>query len=117
MEDVESVKIIQQDENSTITEWVATIEDIPLFWTERDEFDDQNLLITWMMTEGDLEIYNGAWKFEQTENGTTSTIIIDYDFGMPSLTDLIGPSLKEKIRNNAEMMLRGIKKYCEKSII
>jgi coenzyme Q-binding protein COQ10 len=48
-----------------------------------------------------------------SNGGCKVTLSVDYDFGMPSLTDLIGPTLKEKVRENSEMMLEGMKKKIE----
>jgi hypothetical protein len=40
---------------------------------------------------------------------------VDYDFGVPTLAELIGPTLERKVRENSEMMLAALKSEAEKS--
>jgi coenzyme Q-binding protein COQ10 len=114
MRDVEEVNVLERTGSGTITEWVTNIDGTPLIWTEEDKFDENNLTITYRMIEGDLDKFEGEWKFIPDNNGGCRVVLgVDYDFGMPSLTDLIGPTLKEKVRENSEMMLEGMKKKIE----
>jgi coenzyme Q-binding protein COQ10 len=114
MRDVEEVNVLERNTLSTITEWVTNIDGTPLIWTEEDNFDEENMVISYKMIEGDLDKFEGEWKFVPDSNGGCKvSLSVDYDFGMPSLTDLIGPTLKEKVRENSEMMLEGMKKKIE----
>jgi hypothetical protein len=45
--------------------------------------------------------------------GTQVTLTVDYDFGIPELTNLIGPTLEQKVGENSEMMLEGMKRRIE----
>jgi hypothetical protein len=38
---------------------------------------------------------------------------VDYDFGVPTLAELIGPTLERKVRENSEMMLAALKRQAE----
>ena len=84
-------------------------------WTEQDRFDDKNLRIDYELIEGDLEKFEGSWEFRNSEGQTEVTLKVDYDFGLPELTNLIGPTLHEKVSDNSEMMLSGIKRLVEES--
>ena len=113
MRDVESVKIVNRDGNETVTEWVTNVDGTPFLWTERDLFDDANHRITYCLIEGDLEKFEGAWTFDEVDGSTKVTLAVDYDFGMPELTAMIGPTLEAKIGENSEMMLSGMKDLVE----
>lgn len=113
MADVDSVTVVERGENTTMSEWVTEIEGTPIFWTERDTFDEKNLTISYQLTEGDLDKFEGVWKFEQTDGGTLVTLGVDFDFGIPHLEELIGPTLILKVRENSDMMLAGLKSLCE----
>lgn len=113
MPDVESVKVVTREANSTITEWVTNVDGTPFQWTERDEFDDTNLRIAYALIEGDLEKFEGAWTFQAFEDKTEVRLTVDYDFGLPELTELIGPTLHEKVGENSEMMLSSMKRLVE----
>jgi coenzyme Q-binding protein COQ10 len=113
MPDVESVKVIKRDANLTVTEWETSVDGTPIMWTEQDTFDDKNFTIEYQLIEGDLDKFEGIWKFENTSEGTRVTLTVDYDFGIPELTNLIGPTLAEKVGENSEMMLQGMKNRIE----
>lgn len=113
MPDVESVKVVSRGPTSTVTEWVTDIDGTPFLWTEEDRFDDQGLRIDYSLIEGDLDKFEGAWTFRDVEGKTEVSLSVNYDFGLPELTSLIGPTLHEKVGENCEMMLSGMKKLVE----
>lgn len=113
MPDVESVKVVSREANSTVTEWVSNVDGTPFLWTEKDEFDDSNLRIDYALIEGDLEKFEGSWIFQPVDGKTEVRLVVDYDFGLPELTELIGPTLHEKVGENSEMMLSSMKKLIE----
>jgi hypothetical protein len=39
---------------------------------------------------------------------------IEYDFGVPTLAELIGPTLHRKVRENGDMMLAALKREAER---
>ncbi len=113
MPDVESVKVVSRTPNTTVTEWVTDIDGTPFLWTEEDRFDDQGLRIDYALVEGDLDQFEGTWTFQALEGKTEVRLSVNYDFGLPELTELIGPTLHEKVGENCEMMLAGMKKLVE----
>ncbi|MEW6281395.1 MAG: aromatase/cyclase [Candidatus Eremiobacterota bacterium] len=113
MPDVESVKVVRREGNSTVTEWVTNVDGTPILWTEQDDFDDQNHRIVYRLIEGDLDKFEGEWRFVATPTGVQVTLGVDYDFGIPELTALIGPTLHEKVAENSDMMLQGMKARVE----
>lgn len=113
MPDVESVKVVSREESSTVTEWVTDIDGTPFLWTEEDRFDDQQMRIEYALIEGDLEKFEGVWLFRDLGGQTEVSLTVDYDFGLPELTELIGPTLHQKVGENCEMMLQGMKAMVE----
>jgi len=113
MPDVSSVKVVERDSCSTLTEWETLVEEIPICWKEVDEFDDGELRIKYRLIEGDLDKFEGIWKFEDLDGETRVTLTVDFDFGMPTLAELIGPVLEMKVRENSMMMLEAMKKKVE----
>lgn len=113
MPDVESVEVIQNDGDATVTDWVTSVEGTPICWKERDQFDDENMRISYRLIEGDLDKFEGEWIFTETNDGTRVTLTVDFDFGMPTLAELLGPILEEKVKENSKMMLRAMKEKVE----
>jgi ribosome-associated toxin RatA of RatAB toxin-antitoxin module len=113
MKDVEKVTIIERKENQTITDWETNVDGTPIYWKEIDYFNDKDLIIIYKLIEGDLDKFEGEWKFKATDKGTEVILSVDFDFGIPALEELIGPTLIVKVKENSLMMLEGMKKEIE----
>lgn len=113
MPDVETVKVLERKGNETVTRWKTLVEEAPIEWTEVDVFDDEKTRIDYRLIEGDLDKFEGAWTFTE-RNGMTKVVLgVDYDFGVPTLAELIGPILQKKVEENSQMMLKALKERCE----
>jgi ribosome-associated toxin RatA of RatAB toxin-antitoxin module len=113
MPDVESVSIVKRLPDRVITRWKTLVEEAPIEWIEEDIFDDANVRIDYKLLEGDLEKFEGAWTFVDGDGRTHVTLGVDYDFGVPTLAELIGPTLQRKVQENSEMMLAALKREAE----
>ncbi|GAC1559299.1 MAG: aromatase/cyclase [Polyangiales bacterium] len=113
MPDVETVVVLERHPDHVVTRWKTLVEDAPIEWTEDDRFDDAALRIDYALIEGDLDTFEGAWTFEQDGSNTRVVLSVEYDFGVPTLAELIGPTLEKKVRENAEMMLAALKREAE----
>jgi len=115
MPDVETVTILQRRPDGVISRWKTLVEEAPIEWTEDDRFDDAALRIDYQLIEGDLDKFEGAWTFENRDGRTHVVLGVDFDFGVPTLAELIGPTLERKVRENGEMMLAALKRQAEAS--
>ena len=113
MPDVETVTVLERRPNGVIAHWKTLVEEAPIEWTEEDRFDDGALRIDYKLIEGDLDKFEGAWTFEHRDGRTHVMLGVDFDFGVPTLAELIGPTLEKKVRENSEMMLAALKAQAE----
>jgi coenzyme Q-binding protein COQ10 len=113
MPDVETVKVLERFPDRVISRWKTLVEEAPIEWTEEDRFDDAALRIDYALLEGDLDTFEGAWTFEERDGLTHVLLTVEYDFGVPTLAELIGPTLQKKVLENSEMMLRALKVQAE----
>jgi len=113
MPDVETVTILERRADGAISRWKTLVEEAPIEWTEEDRFDDAALRIDYALLEGDLDKFEGAWTFEHRDGRTHVVLGVDFDFGVPTLAELIGPTLEKKVRENSEMMLAALKRQAE----
>lgn len=113
MPDVESVTVMERGADRMLTRWKTLVEEAPIEWTEEDRFDDNALRIDYKLTEGDLDKFEGSWTFTENSGQTDVVLGVDYDFGVPTLAELIGPTLERKVRENSEMMLAALKREAE----
>jgi coenzyme Q-binding protein COQ10 len=115
MPDVETVKVLERHPDRVISRWKTLVEEAPIEWTEEDRFDDSALRIDYVLLEGDLDTFEGAWTFEERDGLTHVLLTVEYDFGVPTLAELIGPTLQKKVLENSEMMLSALKSQAEQS--
>jgi coenzyme Q-binding protein COQ10 len=116
MPDVDSVVVLERHPDRVLTRWKTLVEDAPIEWTEEDRFDDAALRIDYALIEGDLDTFEGAWTFEERDGATRVVLGVEYDFGVPTLAELIGPTLQKKVRENSEMMLAALKREAEAKV-
>jgi coenzyme Q-binding protein COQ10 len=113
MPDVESITILERTPGRVISRWKTLVEEAPIEWVEEDLFDDAALRVDYRLIEGDLDTFEGSWTFEERDGRTYVTLGVEYDFGVPTLAELIGPTLHRKVRENSEMMLAALKREAE----
>jgi len=113
MPDVELVTVLERHGDRIVSRWKTLVEEAPIEWIEEDVFDDVALRVDYKLLEGDLDTFEGAWTFEQRDGATHVTLGVEYDFGVPTLAELIGPTLHRKVRENSEMMLAALKREAE----
>lgn len=115
MPDVETVRVLERYPDRVISRWKTLVEEAPIEWTEEDRFDDGALRIDYALLEGDLDTFQGAWTFEERDGLTHVLLTVEYDFGVPTLAELIGPTLQKKVLENSEMMLSALKRQAEEA--
>jgi coenzyme Q-binding protein COQ10 len=114
MPDVESVTVLERRGDAIVTRWKTLVEEAPIEWTEEDRFDDARTRIDYKLIEGDLDKFEGTWTFDDCGDlGARVVLSVEYDFGVPTLAELIGPTLQRKVQENSEMMLQGLKREAE----
>jgi len=101
MPDVETVRVLERHSDRAVSRWKTLVEEAPIEWTEEDLFDDEALRIDYKLLEGDLDKFEGAWTFEERDGLTHVVLGVDYDFGVPTLAELIGPTLERKVARTA----------------
>jgi ribosome-associated toxin RatA of RatAB toxin-antitoxin module len=116
MPDVETVTVLERHPDFIITRWKTLVEDAPIEWTEEDRFDDDAPRIDYKLIDGDLDTFEGAWTFVTHGGRTRVRLTVEFDFGVPTLAELIGPTLATKVRENCAMMLAGLKAEAEAAV-
>jgi coenzyme Q-binding protein COQ10 len=116
MPDVELVTVVERDGDRVISRWKTLVEEAPIEWIEEDRFDDARLRVDYKLLEGDLDTFEGSWTFDERDGATHVRLAVTYDFGVPTLAELIGPTLHKKVRENSEMMLAALKREAEAGV-
>lgn len=114
MPNVNSIEIKERGEGYAISAWSISVLGRQLDWLERDEFDDANFRIRYKQIEGKLAKFQGAWWFEEIDEGVRISLSVDFDIGKPSLSTLLNPVLIKAIEDNSNKMLLAIKERAER---
>lgn len=115
MPDVETVTVLERHPDRILTRWKTLVEEAPIEWIEEDRFNDDQQRIDYKLLEGDLDKFEGSWTFTENSGKTHVVLGVDYDFGVPTLAELIGPTLERKVKENSDMMLAALKREAEKA--
>lgn len=120
MEDVKSVKILEEGDGWKISEWVNIVDGRTIQWTEKDFILPDEYRVNFELVKGDLKSYSGFWQLvnkPDVPSVVDVTFAIDFEFGMPVIATLIHPILARVLRNNMKQMLQAVKNEMEKAPI
>ena len=113
MPNLQSVKVTERDENSTVSHWVSNVDGRVISWSEKDVFFPERHRIEYQQISGDLKKFEGYWQLTPQEEEVAILLTVDFEFGIPMVAALLNPLLKKKVRENSEGMLASIKQICE----
>jgi len=107
MADVIEVRYLERTAEQALSSWRVLLNGSELSWEERDFFSPPHR-IDFDQTEGDLEVFRGAWILSETPEGITVTLNIEFDLGIPSLAAVLDPVGIQAIHSNSRSMLAAI---------
>jgi len=113
MKDLKSVKVLERNENTTLTAWETSLVGRKIKWVEKDIFDDIRQHISYQQVSGDLQKFEGEWILDEVEEGTKVTLTVDFEFGIPMVAGLLNPIAKLMIKENSSNMLNSLKTKTE----
>ena len=105
---VKSVVVTSVGEGVTCSQWEVAFRSGLLRWTEEDRFDDAALTIDFRQTEGDIAVFDGAWRCTAIETGARISFTARLDMGIPSLADALEPIAARTLVENTIAILGGL---------
>ena len=113
-ENVLSVNIIEQKDNSYIAEWKTDVDGRKISWIEEDFPKPEKNRVEYKLVKGDLKKFEGFWQVEDDKSGSSKvTLVVDFEFGIPMLAALLHPILAKKVHSNSKQLLEALKKKVE----
>ncbi|KGQ23106.1 type II toxin-antitoxin system RatA family toxin [Thermus filiformis] len=114
LKDVETLRVLAQEEGRTRTEWVGVAMGKKVRWIEEEEWDDQNLRNRFHSPEGDFDRYEGTWVFLGEGEGTRVVLDLEYELTIPIFGGLLQRLVQKLMQENSEALLRGLKERVER---
>ncbi len=95
-------------DGSVLSHWEVDFRNGVLRWSERDTFDRATLISGFSQTDGDFDIFDGAW--EVTDRGEKVDVLFHarFDFGVPSVASLIEPVAVRVLTQSMQRILAGL---------
>ncbi|MFI7301468.1 type II toxin-antitoxin system RatA family toxin [Streptomyces sp. NPDC050121] len=112
MANVESVTVVSESDTGVRTSaWSVLLKGSVLEWLETDVLDHDTRVMSFDQVSGDLDLFSGHWKVEDTGEGTSVVAFcVDFEIGIPLLADMLNPVATKALRENAEHMLQAIER-------
>lgn len=105
---VVSVEMHRETGNEAESSWVVKFRNGLLKWTERDWFKREELKLEFEQIDGDFEEFTGAWRIEQQGGDVKVALIVDFDFGVPSLESIVNPVAARVLTDVTQQILIGL---------
>jgi ribosome-associated toxin RatA of RatAB toxin-antitoxin module len=109
MENIKTVKILDSTDGESMSHWTAELDGRIFKYTERDVLKPEENRIEFELVEGDLKEYGGFWQLEKTDGGTSVTLNVHLELGIPMLAMFLNPIIQRKLQENIAQMLDDIK--------
>src|SRR5215475_5971098 len=107
-EAVREVIIGDRDGTVLTSVWSGNFRNGVLRWTERDRFDQHNRVIEFTQLDGDFARFDGRWRVVQKPEAVEVEFTAVFDLGMASLAAILDPIAEQALRDNIELILRGL---------
>lgn len=107
MRDVLEVRYLERGQDTALSAWRIMLNGSELSWQERDVFTAPHR-IDFDQIDGDLEVFRGSWVLTQVGSAVEVRLEIEFDIGIPSLTEVLDPLGIQAIQANSRSMLTAI---------
>ena len=105
---VKEVAVRVADDGSLESSWSVYFRNGILCWFERDVIDHAARSIEFEQIDGDFDVFEGSWEVVQAGDDVIARFSAAFDLGMPSLAPIIDPIAERTLRENIELILRGL---------
>lgn len=100
-------KVLSRERNRVVSSWLVEMEKIPISWKEEETLDIRHGMIRFRALDGDLERFEGCWKFEEHPSGGTELFLeATIKVGIPVFEVVAGGILAKKVRSYFDSLLK-----------
>ena len=109
MDPIESLEVVEEGPNWAIWRWEVKLKGSILIWTQRDTRREEDFRLEFHQLDGDLETFQGFWQLESLGDRQTRAILsVQFEIGIPMLSEMLDPVAVRAIRNNSHSMLSSL---------
>jgi 3-oxoacyl-[acyl-carrier-protein] synthase III/ribosome-associated toxin RatA of RatAB toxin-antitoxin module len=107
MKDVISVEVDRIDSSQWLSVWNVHLNGVQFSWVEKDILEAPHRL-AFELVEGDVEMLAGEWLIKQRPDGVEVTLSMEFDLGIPSMSQTLDPLARRALKSNVDGLLEGL---------
>ena len=108
MPEVVELRIVADHGHHRESAWTVLLKGSQLEWVEREDIDHDAHRIDFEQIEGDLAVYRGHWELSRDAEATISELSVEFDIGIPMMSEMLDPVAARALENNSRLMLEHI---------
>jgi ribosome-associated toxin RatA of RatAB toxin-antitoxin module len=106
MEEVREVRVVEWDGDRRVSRWSVLLKGSELEWEEEEFIDHERRRIEFRQLDGDLAYFTGHWEVSSDERGTTAELHVEFDIGIPMMSEMLNPVAARALEDNSQAILR-----------
>jgi len=118
MQHVRSVEVLESEPNYRKLAWEVELKGCVMRWSEHEDSDAERYRIDYRQAEGDLAEFSGFWQlYPLTDDSCRVVMAVNFDIGMPTLSEMLDPVAEQAIRENSLSMLQSIASHAAQPVV
>ncbi|MEV4625691.1 SRPBCC family protein [Micromonospora sp. NPDC049523] len=105
MAEVREIKVIEWQGDRRVSRWSVLLKGSELEWVEEEFIDHDRRRIEFRQIDGDLAYFTGHWQVTVDERGTTAELEVEFDIGIPMMSDMLNPVAARALEDNSRAIL------------
>lgn len=105
MAEVREIKVVEWVGNRRVSRWSVLLKGSELEWEEEEFIDQEHRRIEFRQLEGDLAYFTGHWQVTSDERGTTAELHVEFDIGIPMMSEMLNPVAARALEDNSKAIL------------
>lgn len=105
---INTVRILEKDENTVRTEWYITLDGAPFSWIECNTLDSAGYTVRSESVSGDFDLFKSTWNIEDSKNEKIRlSCSLEYELGIPVIEENLGTILRDKLQKYIDDSVSG----------
>ncbi|MBB5132282.1 ribosome-associated toxin RatA of RatAB toxin-antitoxin module [Thermocatellispora tengchongensis] len=105
MDEVREISIVEWEGDRRVSHWSVLLKGSELEWEEEEFIDHERRRIEFRQLDGDLAYFNGHWQVTADEHGTTAELHVEFDIGIPLMSEMLNPVAARALEDNSRAIL------------
>ncbi|SCL26616.1 Ribosome association toxin PasT (RatA) of the RatAB toxin-antitoxin module [Micromonospora nigra] len=105
MAEVRAISIVEWTGDRRVSRWSVLLKGSELEWEEEEFIDHERRRIEFRQIDGDLAYFTGHWQVSTDERGTTAELHVEFDIGIPMMSEMLNPVAARALEDNSRAIL------------